>query len=89
MTEPSYARSAQPAILVLTAPVLIPSAVPAKRERLSSRGSSQGFVGTVSEATGLIGQCQDAGMDLLIHNDGLHDVETREPFVSDLMPYFA
>jgi hypothetical protein len=28
-------------------------------------------------------------MDLLIHSDGLHDVETRELFVSDVMPHFA
>ena len=65
------------------------AAVAAKRGRLAARGPLRGFVGTVSEAIDLIGQYQDAGMDLLIHSDGLHDVETRELFVSDVMPHFA
>jgi F420-dependent oxidoreductase-like protein len=65
------------------------AAVAAKSERLAPRGSSSGFVGTVSEAIDLIGQYRDAGIDLLIHSDGLHDVETRELFVSDVMPHFA
>ena len=65
------------------------AAVAAKRERLAARGALPGFVGTVSEAIDLIGQYQDAGVDLLIHSDRRNDVETREFFVSDVMPHFA
>jgi F420-dependent oxidoreductase-like protein len=61
----------------------------AKRERLAARGPLRGFVGTVSEAIDLIGQYQDAGVDLLINADRRNDVETRELFVSDVMPHFA
>jgi len=60
-----------------------------KRERLAARGPLRGFVGTVSEAIDLIGQYQDAGVDLLINADRRNDVETRELFVSDVMPHFA
>jgi hypothetical protein len=49
----------------------------------------RGFVGPVSEAIDLIGQYQDAGIDLLINADRRNDVETRELFVSDVMPHFA
>ena len=63
--------------------------VAAKRERLAARGPLRGFVGTVSEAVDLIGQYQDAGVDLLINADRPNDVETRELFVSDVMPHFA
>jgi len=46
--------------------------------------------GTVSEAIDLIGQYQDAGIELLIHGDPRNDdVETRELLVSDVMPHFA
>ena len=65
------------------------AAVSAKRERLAARGPLRGFVGTVSEAIDLIGQYQDADIDLLINADRRNDVETRELFVSDVMPYFA
>jgi alkanesulfonate monooxygenase SsuD/methylene tetrahydromethanopterin reductase-like flavin-dependent oxidoreductase (luciferase family) len=61
----------------------------AKRERLAARGPLGGFVGTMSEAIDLIGQYQDAGVDLLINADRRNDVETRELFVSDVMPHFA
>jgi alkanesulfonate monooxygenase SsuD/methylene tetrahydromethanopterin reductase-like flavin-dependent oxidoreductase (luciferase family) len=63
--------------------------VAAKRERLAARGPLRGFIGTVSEAIDLIGQYQDAGVDLLINADRRNDVETRELFVSDVMPHFA
>jgi alkanesulfonate monooxygenase SsuD/methylene tetrahydromethanopterin reductase-like flavin-dependent oxidoreductase (luciferase family) len=63
--------------------------VAAKRERLAARGPLRGFVGTVSEAIDLIGQYQDAGVDQLINADRRNDVETRELFVSDVMPHFA
>src|SRR5258707_8620484 len=65
------------------------AALAAKRERLPPRGTSPGFSGTVSEAIDLMGQYRDAGIDLLIHSDGLHDVESLELFVSDIMPHFA
>jgi F420-dependent oxidoreductase-like protein len=63
------------------------SAVTAKRERLSTRDPSYGFVGTVSEAVDLIGQYQSAGVDMLIISDR-NDAETRSLFVSDVMPQF-
>ncbi|HVC62226.1 MAG TPA: TIGR03560 family F420-dependent LLM class oxidoreductase [Acetobacteraceae bacterium] len=64
-------------------------AAAAKRERLAARGTLPSFVGTTSEAIDLIGQYQDAGIDLLIHSDSRNDVETRELFVSDVMEHFA
>ena len=63
--------------------------VAAKRERQAALGPLSGFAGTVSEAIDLIGQYRDGGVDLLIQSDGRHDVETRELFVSDVMPHFA
>jgi F420-dependent oxidoreductase-like protein len=64
-------------------------AVAAKRKRLPARGSVPGFVGTVSDAVDLIGQYQDAGVELLIHSDRWNDAETRELFASDVIPHFA
>jgi alkanesulfonate monooxygenase SsuD/methylene tetrahydromethanopterin reductase-like flavin-dependent oxidoreductase (luciferase family) len=67
------------------------AAVAAKRaehERHSAREPSPGFVGTVSEAVDLIGHYQNAGIELLIIGDR-NDAETRELFVSDVMPPFA
>ena len=61
----------------------------AKREQLAARGPLRGFVATVSEAIDQIGLYQDAGVDLLINADRWNDVETRELFVSDVMPHFA
>ncbi|SRR6266849_4989371 len=63
--------------------------VVAKRERLTARGPLRGFVGTVSEAIDLIGQYQDAGINMLINSDQRNDVESRELFASDVMPHFA
>lgn len=65
------------------------AAAAAKRERLAARGPLPSFVGTVSGAIDLIGQYQDAGIDLLIHSDPRNDAESRELFVSDVMPHFA
>ena len=62
--------------------------VAAKRERLSARDPSYGFVGTVPEVIDLIGQYKSAGIDLLINSDR-NDEETRQLFVSDVMPHFA
>jgi hypothetical protein len=61
----------------------------AKRERLAIGGSLRGFVGIASEAIDLIGQYQDAGVDLLINADRRNDAESRELFTSDVMPHFA
>ena len=49
----------------------------------------RGFVSTISEAIDLIGRYQDAGIDLLISADRGNDVESRELFVSDVMPHFT
>jgi alkanesulfonate monooxygenase SsuD/methylene tetrahydromethanopterin reductase-like flavin-dependent oxidoreductase (luciferase family) len=65
------------------------SAVAAKRERLAGRGPLRGFVGTVSEAIDLIGQYQDAGVQLLINSDYRNDAETNELLASEIMPHFA
>ena len=65
------------------------AAVTAKRERLPARGLVPGFVGTLTEAIDLIGQYEDAGIELLIHSDRWNDVETRELFASDVIPHFA
>jgi F420-dependent oxidoreductase-like protein len=65
------------------------AAVTTKRERVPTRGSVPGFVGTVSEAIDLMGQYRDAGIELLIHSDRWNDIETRELFASDVMPHFA
>jgi hypothetical protein len=42
----------------------------------------------LTEAGLLIGQYQDAGIELLINGDR-NDEETRKIFVSDVMPHFA
>jgi F420-dependent oxidoreductase-like protein len=65
------------------------AALAAKRERLAARRPLRGFVGTASEAIDLIGQYQDAGVELLINSDQRNDEETRELFVSDVMSHFA
>jgi len=65
------------------------AAVAAKRARLAGRGPLRGFIGTVSEAIDLIGQYQDAGVQLLINSDYRNDAETNELISSDIMPHFA
>ena len=66
------------------------AAVAAKRERLAAAsGPLRGFVGTASQAIDLVGQHQDAGIELLISADRWNDVESRELFASDVMPHFA
>lgn len=64
------------------------ASVAAKRERLSASGSLRGFVGTVAEAVDLIGHYQDAGIELIISAEHPEDIETRQLFVSDIMPHF-
>jgi len=63
-------------------------AAAAKRARLTARGPSPAFFGTVSEAIDLIGQYQDAGISLLMNGDR-NDEEARELFASDVMPHLA
>jgi alkanesulfonate monooxygenase SsuD/methylene tetrahydromethanopterin reductase-like flavin-dependent oxidoreductase (luciferase family) len=65
------------------------AAVTAKRERLAARGPLRGFVGTVSEAIDLIGQYQDADVQLLINSDYRNDIETHELMAAEIMPHFA
>jgi F420-dependent oxidoreductase-like protein len=65
------------------------AALAAKRERQAARRPVGGLVCTVSEAIDLIGQYQDAGVDLLIQSDRRNDPETLELFVTDVMPRFA
>jgi alkanesulfonate monooxygenase SsuD/methylene tetrahydromethanopterin reductase-like flavin-dependent oxidoreductase (luciferase family) len=65
------------------------AAVKAKRERLSARGPLRGFVGTPAEAIDLIGQYQDAGVQLLINSDYRNDMGTHELMASEVMPHFA
>ena len=62
-------------------------AVAAKRERLAAPGPLRGFVGTVSEAIDLIGEYQDAGVDLLINADRRNDAEpaSSSPLMSCLI----
>jgi hypothetical protein len=63
--------------------------VAAKRERLAARGPLRGFVGTISQAIDLIGQYQDAGVQLLIHSDNRNDIETIELLSSEVIPHFG
>jgi F420-dependent oxidoreductase-like protein len=63
--------------------------IAAKQERLSGRGPLRGFVGTVSEAVDLIGQYQDAGVQLLINSDYRNDMETHELMATEIMPHFG
>jgi len=65
------------------------AAVAAKRERLSARGPLRGLVGTPSQAVDLIGQYQDAGVQILINSDYRNDMETHELMASDIMPHFG
>jgi hypothetical protein len=53
------------------------AALAAKREQLAVHGPLSGFFGTVSEAIDLIGQYQDAGVDLLINSDRGNDRDPR------------
>src|SRR5262244_4158036 len=65
------------------------AAVATKRQRLAGRGPLRGFVGTVSEAIDLIGQYQEAGVQVLINSDYRNDAETNELLASDVMPHFT
>src|SRR5258708_10639260 len=57
------------------------AAVAAKRERLAASSRPlRGFVRTASEAIDLVGQHQDAGLQLPVHADRRNDAESREHF---------
>jgi hypothetical protein len=56
---------------------------------LAPRGPLRGFVGTVSAAIDLIGQYQDAGVQLLINSDYRNDIETHELMAAEVMPHFG
>jgi hypothetical protein len=43
----------------------------------------------VSEAIDLIGQYQDAGVQLLINSDYRNDAETNELLSSEVIPHFG
>jgi len=65
------------------------AALAAKCERLAASGPLRGFIGTLPEAIDLIGQYQDAGIDLLINADRRNDPDTREFFALDVLPQFC
>jgi F420-dependent oxidoreductase-like protein len=64
------------------------AALAAKRERIGAARVSPGFSGTVTQATDLIGQYRDAGVQLLISSAFRNDRETHELVASDIMPHF-
>lgn len=65
------------------------AALAAKRRRLAVPESYYGFAGTVPQVTDLIGQYQDAGVQLLISSAYKNDMETLELLAADVMPRFA
>jgi F420-dependent oxidoreductase-like protein len=65
------------------------AALAAKRQRLSVPASYYGFAGTVSEVTDLVGQYQDAGVQILISSAYRNDLETHELLAADVVPHFA
>ena len=65
------------------------AALAAKRARLGAREPFRGFAGTVSQVTDLIGQYQDAGVQLLISSAFGNDMETLELLASDVIPRFV
>ena len=64
------------------------AAVAARHDLLGSPGPLTGFVGTVSEAIGLVGRYRDVGIDMVTCADAKNDLENRELFVSRTTPRF-
>ncbi|WP_428535683.1 LLM class F420-dependent oxidoreductase [Rhodopila sp.] len=64
------------------------AALTAKRRRLNVAESFPGFAGTIAGITDLIGQYQDAGVDLMISSAFKNDTETLELLASDVIPHF-
>lgn len=60
-----------------------------RKDTVERAAAELGRERTFAGAIDLIGQYQDAGVELLINRDRRNDVETRELFVSDVMPHFA
>jgi F420-dependent oxidoreductase-like protein len=65
------------------------AALAAKRRRLGVPEQFYGFAGTVSQVTDLIGQYQDAGVQLLISSAYKNDAETLGLLAAEVMPRFA
>jgi F420-dependent oxidoreductase-like protein len=65
------------------------AALAAKKERLGLTGPLRGAALTVSQAADLMGQYQDAGVDLMINSFMKNDPETMELIASDIIPHFA
>jgi F420-dependent oxidoreductase-like protein len=65
------------------------AALAAKRARLGATEPFRGFVGLIPEATDLIGQYADAGVQLFICSAFKNDAETLEILAADVMPRFA
>jgi F420-dependent oxidoreductase-like protein len=65
------------------------AALATKRQRLAVPEPFRGFAGTVSQATDLIGQYRDAGVQTFISSSYKNDAETHELVASDIIPHFA
>jgi F420-dependent oxidoreductase-like protein len=65
------------------------AALAEKTRRLGVGASFPGFAGTAARATDLIGQYQDAGVQMFISSVYKNDPETMELLASDIMPHFA
>jgi F420-dependent oxidoreductase-like protein len=83
-----YATIEKTSVLSL---LLAPSeaALAEKHARLGAAEPFRGFAGTVSQATDLVGQYKDAGVDLLISSAFKNDAETHELLARDVIPHFA
>ena len=61
-----------------------------RRTPISSEScASAAADGTVSQVTDLVGQYQDAGVQLLISSAYKNDLETHELLAADVTPHFA
>jgi F420-dependent oxidoreductase-like protein len=65
------------------------AALTAKRTKLGAPQPFRGFAGTVSELADLIGQYDNAGVQLFICSTYKNDPETLELLASDVIPQFA
>jgi F420-dependent oxidoreductase-like protein len=65
------------------------AALATKRQRLGVPEPFRGFAGTVSQATDLIGQYRDAGVQTFISSSYKNDAETHELVASDIITHFA
>jgi F420-dependent oxidoreductase-like protein len=61
----------------------------AKAERLGAATHFRGFAGTVGQATDLVGQYAEAGVQLLISSAFKNDMETFELLAAEIMPHFV